>query len=133
MAQPYLESDIDGVTVLIETTDSPSGITNTAGRGRSVEAVADAFAASQQAIERIAAQVAATGARIAAKVSAPEQMEIQFGIKFSANGHVILAGIGAEATLNVKLTYARAGVSGSVVTGTSAAAVAEPEAREDRD
>ncbi len=35
----------------------------------------------------------------------PDQVEVTFGLKFSAHGNVVLAGASGEATLEVKLSY----------------------------
>ena len=35
----------------------------------------------------------------------PDQVEVTFGLKFSAQGNVVLAGASGEATLEVKLSY----------------------------
>ena len=35
----------------------------------------------------------------------PDEVEVRFGLKFSAQGNVIVAGAAGEATLEVTLTY----------------------------
>jgi hypothetical protein len=41
----------------------------------------------------------------ASKVARPAKVEVEFGLGFSAKGHVIVAEASAEATLKVKLVY----------------------------
>ena len=42
----------------------------------------------------------------------PDQVEGTFGLKFSAQGNVVLAGASGEATLEVKLSYTRGAAGG---------------------
>ncbi len=52
----------------------------------------------------VAASVrAVTGA--ASRVHAPTSFEVEFGLKFSAEGNVIVAGATGEASLKIKLLY----------------------------
>lgn len=39
----------------------------------------------------------------------PEQAEVTFGLQFSAQGNVVLAGVSGEATLEVTLRYGTVG------------------------
>ena len=35
----------------------------------------------------------------------PDEFALEFGIKFKADGNVVVASVGTEATLNIKMTY----------------------------
>jgi hypothetical protein len=68
------------------------------------ENVVDAFERAEDVILNVARSTAAmikkagTGAR-------PGKVEVEFGLKFSASGSVIMAGVAGEASLRVTLTY----------------------------
>ncbi|MGK5678532.1 CU044_2847 family protein [Actinoplanes sp. URMC 104] len=61
--------------------------------------------------QEVVVEVARAGARaarsIAATVGDAEQLEVQFGLKFSTEGKIIFASAGTEVSLNVKLIYGR--------------------------
>jgi hypothetical protein len=67
--------------------------------------VADAFSRAQQAIVELAASTAATVGEVGRRGARPDHLEVEFGLKISAKGSVIVAGASGEATLRVKLTY----------------------------
>jgi hypothetical protein len=50
--------------------------------------------------------------RLCLQARHPGQVEVKFGLKFAANGGVIVAGVSGEASLEVTLTYAVAPVAG---------------------
>lgn len=68
-------------------------------------AVLDAFARAQEAIVELAASTAATVEEARKRMARPDHLEVEFGLKISATGNVIVAGASGEATLRVKLTY----------------------------
>ena len=49
----------------------------------------------------------ATALRQAGRAARPDALEVEFGVKFSAKGDIIVAGASGEVTLKVKLTYDR--------------------------
>jgi hypothetical protein len=71
-------------------------------------AVGDAFARAQETIVEIATKAVGVIEEAGRRAASPKQLEIEFGLKFSAQGNVIVAGASGEATLQVKLTYERA-------------------------
>ena len=78
------------------------------------ERVGDAFARAQVAIVEVATSTVAVIDKAAARAARPDALEVEFGLKFSAKGNVIVAGAAGEATLKVKLTYtAKANQAGS--------------------
>lgn len=67
--------------------------------------VIDAFQAAEEAIVEVAASTVDVIRLATERGVHPDKLEVQFGLKFSAQGHVILAGTSAEASLTVKLVY----------------------------
>lgn len=70
------------------------------------ERVVDAFDRARAAIVAVGTSTVQTAGELARRAAAPEQIEVEFGIKFSVQGNVIVAGGSGEATLTVRLTYA---------------------------
>ena len=105
---------IGDVDVYVETTPlvPPVGSEQTAfGRKppqEGVEQVADVFSRAQETILSIATTTAAVLEKAGRGAVHPESLEVQFGIAFSAEGHIVVARATAEASLKVTLTYARA-------------------------
>jgi hypothetical protein len=95
---------VGAVEVLVETTPV-AGTEPTSRVDSAVEHVGGAFDRAQAALLEIAAATVESVRQAAARAARPDQLEIEFGLKFSAKGDVIIAGAAGEATLNVKLTY----------------------------
>jgi hypothetical protein len=75
--------------------------------GRAVKAagdVAEAFTRAQDAIVEIAKSTAQMIER-AGQAARPDRVEVEFGLRLSATGGVILAGVTGEASLRVTLSY----------------------------
>jgi len=86
-----------------------TGTEPTSGRlDKAQEAVADAFERAQAAIVAVAESTVATIGRLGERAARPDEMQVKFGLKFSAQGNVIVAGAAGEATLEVALIYRRA-------------------------
>jgi hypothetical protein len=99
---------VAGVELLVETTPV-AGTEPTSGRlDKAQEAVADAFERAQTAIVAVAESTVRTIGRLGERAARPDEMQVTFGLKFSAQGNVIVAGAAGEATLEVALTYRRA-------------------------
>jgi hypothetical protein len=92
-----IEIEVEAVTV--------AGTEPTAGRAtRAADSVLEAFGRAQDAIIEVAKSTAQMidNAGAAAR---PDRVDIEFGLKFSASGGVIIAGIAGEASLKVTLGY----------------------------
>ena len=74
-----------------------------AGRN-DIEIVSEAFGRAQDAISEVAKSTAKMIQQSDA-TTLPDQMEIEFGLKFSASTRVIIAGAPGDATLKVTLKY----------------------------
>ncbi|TDD69767.1 CU044_2847 family protein [Actinomadura rubrisoli] len=93
-------------TVLVEAVPAV-GTEPTSRAGDAAEHLLNAFARAQEAIVDVASSTAAMIDATARRAAAPQALEVEFGLKFSAKGNVIMAGASGEATLKVKLTYER--------------------------
>jgi Trypsin-co-occurring domain 1 len=83
-----------------------AGSEATAGRsGRVTASALEAFSRAQDAIVEVAKSTAAMIGAMAG-AARPDTVEVEFGLKFSASGGVILAGAAGEASLTVTLGYA---------------------------
>ncbi|MGW2740891.1 CU044_2847 family protein [Streptomyces sp. NPDC001450] len=102
----YIPVEVGGVQVLVEAVDVRlPGSEPTATRpGNLAGHVRDAFEQAQSTIVEIATSTAAA-LRQAGRAARPDALEVEFGVKFSAKGDIIVAGASGEVTLKVKLTY----------------------------
>lgn len=105
MASRLLPVRAGDVDLMIETipaagSESTSRLVTDAG-GR----VLDAFDRARDAVVAIATSTAEAIERLHGRAVHPEQIEVEFGLKFSAQGGVVVAGASGEATLVVKVTY----------------------------
>jgi hypothetical protein len=96
---------VDGVELLVETAPVAGSEPTAAVLDRAQEAVTDAFDRAKNAIVAIAESTVSTISQLGQRAARPDEMEVRFGLKFSAQGNVIVAGAAGEATLEVKLTY----------------------------
>jgi len=91
---------VGGVTLLVEVT-AMGGPESTSSRLKHAQdAVTDAFARAQTAIVAVAASTVATIGQMGARSVRPDEVEVKFGLKFAAEGSVIVAGASGEATLS---------------------------------
>jgi hypothetical protein len=98
---PVRVGDID---LLVEA-EPVAGSEPTSRIDSAVERVEDAYARAQDAIVEIASSTAESIEKAAARAARPDRVEIEFGLRFSVRGDVIVASAAGEATLKVKLTY----------------------------
>ena len=97
------------VDMLMEVTPV-AGTQPTSAADRLANHLATAFDRAQHAIEEVAVSAARTVGRVAERAGRPDQMEVEFGVKVSAKGDVVLVGTAAEASLKVKIIYGSAAV-----------------------
>lgn len=81
-----------------------AGTEATSGTGRAARNVTEAFTRAQDAIVEVARSTAEMIER-AGKAARPDRVVVEFGLRFSVSGGVIMAGVAGEATLNVTLEY----------------------------
>lgn len=106
MAAGTIPVRVGDVELLVETV-AVAGSEPTSRVSDAAEGVADAFSRAQRAIVELAASTAATIGEAGSRGARPDHFEVEFGLKLSAQGNVIVAGASGEATLRVKLTYDR--------------------------
>jgi len=84
----------------------PAGTQPTSGgrTAKAAEGVRDAFAKAQETIIEIAKSTAEMIERAGTTVR-PDRVDVEFGLKFTASGGVIVAGVAGEASLTVTLGY----------------------------
>lgn len=98
---------VGAVEVLVEVVPvAGSQQTSSGGRvDRAVDYAASAFERAQSTVEEIAVSTARMVGRVSRRVGRPESVEVEFGLKVSAKGDVIVAGASGEASLKVKVVY----------------------------
>jgi hypothetical protein len=67
--------------------------------------VVDAFDRARDALVEIASSAADAVHRLEQRAARPESLEVEFGLKFSAQGNVVVAGASSEAALVVRVVY----------------------------
>jgi hypothetical protein len=112
VAERFIAARVGDVEVLVETSPTPGTEPTGAFRRTFSEAgaeeAADVFSRAQAAILNIATSTAAVLEKASRAAVRPETLAVEFGLKFSGEGHVIVAKATAEASLKVTLTYAKA-------------------------
>jgi hypothetical protein len=105
MKGPVVPLQVGGVELLVQTT-AVAGTEHLSTRvDRAGEAVADAFERAQSAILAVASSRVDTIGQLGKQTARPQQVQVKFGLKFTAKGNVIVAEASGEATLEVTLTY----------------------------
>jgi hypothetical protein len=97
-------SEIGGVPVLVEVLQAP-GTEQTSRAESTAERLQDMFARAQRVIEKITMLAAESQERIAARSRRPDQVELEFGLKFTAQGQIVVASAATEASFSMKITY----------------------------
>lgn len=96
--------EVEGVILLVEAT-GVGGSENTSRIGKAQGAVTDAFEQARDAIVLIATSTIDTIRELGRSVPSPNEVEVKFGLKFSAQGGIIVAGTAGEANLEVTLKF----------------------------
>jgi hypothetical protein len=82
-----------------------AGTEATSGRAaKAAGSVLEAFDRAQEAIIEVAKSTAQMIDKAGA-AARPDRVDVEFGLKFSASGGVIMAGVAGEASLKVTLSY----------------------------
>lgn len=95
---------VGGVDLLVEAV-AVAGTEPTSRVGDAARGVVDAFAVAEEAIGAVCERVAGVVSSTAAHASKPSSLVVEFGLKFSAKGNVIVAGASGEAALKVTVSY----------------------------
>jgi hypothetical protein len=98
-----LPISIDGEIVYVEV-EAAYGSEQTSAVDQVLDRAEDAFERAKVTITSVSKSI--VGAILALdKAVTPNEFELQFAIKFTAEGNAVLASAAAEATLNVTMTY----------------------------
>jgi hypothetical protein len=102
-AVPMRVGDLE---LLIETSDVVVvGSEATSTLSKATQRVEQGFDEVRDAIVEVASSVADTTKRLAERGAHPDRIEVEFGLKLTMAGSVIVAGAAAEATLRVLVSY----------------------------
>lgn len=104
MATRTLPVRIGDVDLLVETMPA-AGSESTSRLPAPGDRIVDAFDRARDAVVEIASSVGEAVQRLGRRAVRPERMEVEFGLKFSAQGTVVVAGASSEASLLVRITY----------------------------
>lgn len=94
-----------GETELLIETTTVGGTEPTSRLGEASKCAVDAFMRAQTAIVDIAYTTMQSIERMSELAARPNSLEVEFALKFSAQGNVIVAAGSGEAALKVKLSY----------------------------
>jgi len=96
---------VGGVEIEVEAVVTAGTEATSGGRiSKAAGGVLDAFSRAEEAIMAVARSTAEMIDRAGA-AARPDRVEVEFGLKFSASGGVIMAGVAGEASLAVTLSY----------------------------
>ena len=104
VAGQLIPVQVGDVEIAVEAVREP-GTEPTAGRtGKAAENVLGAFGRAQETIIEVAKSTAEMIDKAGA-AARPDRVEVEFGLKFTVSGGVIMAGVAGEASLKVTLSY----------------------------
>lgn len=103
MAGQLIPVQVGDIVIEVEAV-TVAGTQPTASPAKAAEKVREAFGAAQETIVQIAKSTAQMIDRAGA-AARPDRVDVEFGLKFSASGTVIMAGVAGEASLKVTLGY----------------------------
>ena len=96
-------STVDGSPVLIEIDELPVTRDFSADLAKSANKVTDALDNAQTTILNIARKM--VGAVQSDAALTPDEFELTFNLKFTAEGQAFIAKLGSEASLGIKMTF----------------------------
>ena len=103
MSGRVIAVQVGDVEVLVETA-RVAGTEDTSSGGR-VQKVADAFDRAKDSIVAVSTKVAQTVNELADAGARPDRVDVEFGLKFTTKGGVIVASGSAEVALKVVIGY----------------------------
>jgi len=95
----------EGGSVLVEVTDTTSGPVTRGGRAEDL--VTDAGASLEQALGQLGPVVKGVVAKLREAADWPDEVEVEFAIKLSADANVIIARTGGEANFRIAMRWNR--------------------------
>lgn len=103
-----LDLDLEeGGSILVEVAEPPREEVTRGGRGRvDVEKAASTL---EEVLARLGPANRAIISQLRALADAPEEIEVEFGVKLNADANVVIARTGAEANFRILLKWGRRG------------------------
>ncbi|MFF3671321.1 CU044_2847 family protein [Microtetraspora malaysiensis] len=108
--QTLVAMQLGNVEVFVEAVPVP-GSEPTSALDNQVARTKEMFGRAQEVIEQVAISANEIRERISKHARKPDQIEVQFGLKFSAQGHIIVASASLESSLTVKIVYGNTAAS----------------------
>jgi hypothetical protein len=96
-----------GGAVLVEVDPLSSGPVTRGGRG--ANAVVEATESLEQLVGRLGPAMRGIVSQLRTAADWPEEVEVEFGVKLSADSNVIIARAGGEANFRIALKWSRQG------------------------
>lgn len=103
-----LQFESGGGTILVEVADDEPGIERAA---RVDEVLVKARESLEAAMDQVRVVANVTLSKLQDLAQAPEQVEVEFGVRFNAEAGAVIARTQAEGHLQVKLTWTRSGAA----------------------
>jgi hypothetical protein len=94
----------DGTSIVMEVDESQSGVQRVARPGEIVARASQTFETAMDNLKSIAGVVIG---KVRALKESPDEVNVEFGIKFNGNVGVVIASVDSEATLKVSLKWKR--------------------------
>jgi len=107
VASQVIPIQLGGAEVLVEVSPVVGSEPTSAKLDRAHDVVVSAFDRVQETVVAVADSAVSTINNLAKRSAHPDEMEVKFGLKFTAQGNVIMAGAAGEASLEVTITYRR--------------------------
>ena len=93
----------EGALIFVEVDERPSGPVTRGGR--SAEAVVEAGEGLEQVLARLSPVVAGIVTQLRETPDWPDQIEVEFGVRLSADANVIIVRAGGEANFRIALRW----------------------------
>jgi Trypsin-co-occurring domain 1 len=107
MTEQIVPMQVDGVDLLVATVVVP-GSEPTSGRlDRAGRRVVEGFDRAQEAISAVAVRLAGSVKQLEERAVRPDRLQVEFGLSFTAEGGILVAGSSVAASLKVTISYDR--------------------------
>jgi len=93
-----------GVEMLVETVPV-AGTEHTSKLSKAGERVVDALDEADAVIVQVASKVAGTVSQLAKEATRPSKLEVEFGLKFTVAGTIVIGSASGEASMRVLISY----------------------------
>jgi hypothetical protein len=107
MTIQVIPTQVGSLELLVEVTQVAGSEPTSAKLDRAHGVVVGAFDRVQESIIAVAESTVSTIKHLASRATHPDEIEVKFGLTFTAQGNVVVAGAAGEASLEVTMTYRR--------------------------